>query len=654
MNTAGRQPVLQIEHLTVSYETGAGRVRAVDNVSLEVQRGEVLGLVGESGSGKSTIASAITRLLAANAVVEAGRILLSGDNLLTKSEAELRVIRGNRLAIVFQNPLSSLTPSVRVGEQIAEVLRVHKGLNKEEARARAIDLLASVGIAEATIRAEYYPHQLSGGMQQRALIASALACDPDLLIMDEPTTALDVTTEANILDLVTDLKHRVNAGILYITHDLGVVARVCDRVTVLYASQVLEEGSVDEVFYSPRHPYTVGLLASVPRPTRVLRHKHLASIPGQIPRLSAVKSDCVFGPRCPFAANGCKDRPQKLSRVDLSRQVRCERNAEVVGAEWPELEDHYAVAAQSSDEILVRTERLSKVYRDEGWLARLSVQLGGPLGIKVALQDHRVVAVDGISLDIRKGETFGLVGESGCGKSTLGRMLVKLVDPSGGSVFFDGNDLNQLEGQALRSQRRSFQIVFQNPESSLNPRHRVGEILSRPLVVFGLADPSRLGERVSELLRTVQLPAEYASRYPHELSGGEKQRIGIARAVATQPRFIVCDEPVTALDVSVRASILNLLTSLQAELGLTYLFIAHDLAVIRHIADRVAVMYLGRVCESGPVADVFAPPHHPYTRALLSAIPVPDPVRARQTKRVRLPDQIAAPKSRNGCIFRDR
>jgi peptide/nickel transport system ATP-binding protein len=646
--------ILQIEHLTVSFKTEAGRLRAVDDVSLAIAKGEIHGLVGESGSGKSSIASAITGLLAPNAIVESGRILLAGEDLLKKSEAELRQIRGDRLAIVFQNPLTSLTPSVRVGEQIAEVVRVHKHLSRADAWTRALELLASVGIPQVEMRARQYPHQLSGGMQQRALIAVALACDPNVLIMDEPTTALDVTTEANLLDLVTDLKRRINAAILYITHDLGVVARVCDRVTVLYASRILEEGSVEEIFYEPRHPYTIGLLASVPRPTATCADKRLAAIPGRIPQLSALTRACAFGPRCPFPADGCDDRPQPLVRIGSLRNVRCERSDKVLGSAWPTPGGGSVSIRSIGHEVLVRAEGLSKTYRESGWLAGFSVRRGGPLGIRMVRRPNPVFAVDGVTFELRKGETFGLVGESGCGKSTLGRMLVRLIDPSGGTITFGGVKLDPLEGHALRAARRSFQIVFQNPESSLNPRHRIGEILSRPLIVFGVTEKGRVQARVAELLRMVQLPAEYAARYPHELSGGEKQRAGIARALATDPRFIVCDEPVTALDVSVRASVLNLLSDLQARLGLTYLFIAHDLGVIRHVADRVAVMYLGRVCESGATADVFAPPHHPYTRALLSAIPMPDPILARGMRRIRLSDNVAPPRSRSGCIFSGR
>jgi len=648
------QPVLEVEGLSIDYRTEAGTIRAVDGVTLALRRGEVLGLVGESGSGKSTIASAVIRLLAANATVASGRILLAGENLLEKSEVELREIRGNRLAIVFQNPLTSLTPSLRVGEQIAEIVRVHKQASREAAFACAIELLARVGLPDPATRARSYPHQLSGGMQQRAMIACALACDPDVLIMDEPTTALDVTTEANILDLVAELKQRVNAGILYITHDLGVVARVCDRLAVLYASQVVEQGSVEELFYAPKHPYTIGLLASVPRPTPARTGKKLAAIPGRIPTLGSTPTSCAFGPRCPFACNGCEERVQTLQAIDASRQTRCERHAALTGVAWPAPVSDAAVMPTTTEMRVVQAEDLTLIYRADGWLAGVRLARGGPLGLRLARDDAGVLAVDGVSVALCKGETLGLVGESGSGKSTLGRMLVKLLDPTRGRVLVESNDIAQFTGAALRACRKSFQIVFQNPESSLNPRHLIADILARPLLVHRLATAETVAQRVCDLLRIVQLPIEYAERYPHQLSGGEKQRVGIARAIATEPRFIVCDEPVTALDVSVRASILNLLTDLQARLGLTYLFIAHDLSVVRQVADRVAVMYLGRICESGLVDDVFAPPHHPYTRALLSAIPVPDPRIARSARRLRLPDPSGAPTTWSGCNFYDR
>jgi peptide/nickel transport system ATP-binding protein len=643
--------VLCVEHLTVSYRSGDAAFRAVDDLSLVLRRGEVLGLVGESGSGKSTVAAAIMRLLAPNAVIESGRILLDGEDLMIKPEEEMRRIRGDRIAIVFQNPLLSLTPSIRIGKQIAEVLRVHRALTPPAAHRRVIELLHSVGIPEPEIRSCQYPHQLSGGMQQRVLIAIALACDPAVLIMDEPTTALDVTTEANVLDMVLELKQRVETSILYITHDLGVVARLCDRVAVLYASQLLEQGTVDECFYAPRHPYTKGLLASVARHGPLARGRRLAAIPGRIPQLSALPAGCVFGARCPFVAGGCADRRQPPRE---ERHVRCERAESLSGLAWPERASSTSTRRDPGEGSLVRAVSLVKTYPEPGRFFGFALRQGGALGLRVIRAQRSLLAVDGVSLEVRKGETLGLVGESGCGKTTLGRMLVRLIDPTAGRALFDEVDLIGLGGRALRAKRRDLQIVFQNPDSSLNPRRRVGSILARSLRVFGLAEGEQMAERVGGLLRMVHLPAEYATRYPHELSGGEKQRVAIARALATRPRFIVLDEPVTALDVSVRASILNLLIDLQAALGLTYLFIAHDLALIRAIADRVAVMYRGRLCEIGLASDVFAPPQHPYTRALLSAMPIADPSKARHVARIRLADPGSISMSPRGCIFHDR
>ena len=588
-------------------------------------------------------------LLAPEARISSGRILFGAQSLLDLPPEERRALRGDRISVVFQDPFTSLNPAIQVGRQIAEPLVLHRALSDSDAGAEARRLLAEVGIARPEDVARAYPHQLSGGMKQRALIATALACSPELLVLDEPTTALDVTIEAQILDLLEKLRRDRGLSMLYITHNLGVVARICDDVCVLYAGRVVESGAAAQVLHNPRHPYTKGLLASLPKVAE--RQKRLAPIPGRFPDLASPPAGCIFHPRCHFALERCSTDPQALSGD--AHQVRCWRADELEGANWPAPEAGVPAptSAPEANAPLVEVRDLAKQFQMGGVLDALVFNRSG--GFPLRFDPPRVRAVDGVTLDIAPGEVLGLVGESGCGKSTLGRMLVRLIEPSAGTIRIAGKDGETLTGRAQREHRRIAQIIFQNPDSSLNPRKTVAEIVARPLVLFDLARGEALTAKVAELLDLVRLPASCLNRYPHQLSGGEKQRVGIARALATSPRFIVCDEAVSALDVSVQAYVLNVLADLRDRLNVAYLFISHDLSVIAHIADRVAVMYRGAIVEEGPVADVLRPPCHPYTEALLSAIPEVGREAGRQRIRLR-GDAVEQNPSVQGCRFQHR
>jgi peptide/nickel transport system ATP-binding protein len=639
---------LSIEGLTISYRVPGGTVTALSDVSLSVPEGRTLAVVGESGSGKSTIALAVIGLLASEAHIPSGRILYQGADLLALAPEARRRLRGARIALVFQDPFSVLNPSLRVGEQVGEGLIYHKGLSRDAAFARAIELLREVGIAEAAAVAVAYPHQLSGGMRQRALIAGALAAEPDFLILDEPTTALDVTIEAQILDLLEELQQRRGLSMLFISHNLGVVRRIADEVAVLYAGEVVESGPTAAVFNNPQHPYSKGLLAAIPRLER--QQARLAAIPGRLPDLRRLSTGCRFAPRCPFAQAACHE-PQTLRPLG-DGAVRCMRADQLTGAPWPAIESAgqapQAPVRDVADDAppVIAVENLAKTFRLTRGLAALSFE-----GWRPVMRPVRVRAVDGVSLTIQRGEVVGLVGESGSGKTTLGRAVLRLVDPDGGTIRVAGEDVTDTPQSALAPMRRVAQIVFQNPDSSLNPRRTVGEIIARSLQRFTIVPPGQVAARVRALLELVRLPAHYADRYPHQMSGGEKQRIGIARAIATEPRFIVCDEPVSALDVSVQAAIVNLLADLRDRLHVAYLLISHDISVVAHLADRIAVMYRGRIVEIGTRDDVMGPPHHPYTDALLSAVPS---VTRTDHDRIRLPMESRNNTSLTGCVFAGR
>ena len=644
----GGAPLLEVENLHVRFETSRGIVRAVDGISYTVKPGETVAIVGESGCGKSVSSLAIMRLLAKNTgKVTAGRILFEGRNLLHLSDEAMREVRGRDIAMIFQEPMTSLNPVLPIGQQITEPLFMHLKMSEAEARARALELLRLVGITDGERRLEQYPHHLSGGMRQRVMIAMALACNPKLLIADEPTTALDVTIQAQILELMKDLSRRLHIALIIITHNLGVVARYADRVNVMYAARIIEQGSADDIFLRPCHPYTIGLMRSVPRLDQP-RGQSLETIEGLPPDLRAPPAGCRFAPRCPFRIEVCEQDPG-LREVGAGHHSACWRAGEIAaGTLKPApLPPKPAVAATATDTTapLLEVEGLHKYF---------SVKAAGAgfLSSKTAT----VKAVDDVSFTIAAGETLGLVGESGCGKTTIGRTVLKLEEATSGAISFGGTDITHRSPGEMREVRRKIQAIFQDPYSSLNPRMTVGQIIGEPLSVYRLvAGRKEERERVEALLGQVGLFPYMAERYPHELSGGQRQRVGIARALALEPSFIVCDEPVSALDVSIQGQIINLLEDLQARLNLSFLFIAHDLAVVRHISDRVAVMYLGRLVEVADRDELYAHPAHPYTKALLDAAPIPDPkierARAPRALKGEIPSPLNPP---SGCVFHTR
>jgi peptide/nickel transport system ATP-binding protein len=642
--------LLEVDNLHVHFVTTAGVVRAVEGLSYKVKPGEVMALVGESGCGKSVSAMTVMRLLAKPAGrIVAGRIMFQGRDLLKLSEEEMRAIRGREISMIFQEPMTSLNPVLTIGFQIMEPLMIHLGMSEEQARARAAELMRQVGIPDGERRLDQYPHQFSGGMRQRVMIAIGLACNPKLIIADEPTTALDVTIQAQILQLMKDLSRELGIAMVIITHNLGVVARYADRVNVMYAARMVEQGTADDVFDRPRHPYTYGLLRSVPRLDRP-REAKLETIEGLPPNLVSPPEGCRFAPRCAAAIDACKAKQPPLIEVEDGHFSACIRATELAekGPQAIGLSTAIGAAKQDKDlgdaEPLVRIERLTKHF---------VVSQGSKL---FGREPSVVRAVNDVSFSIAPGQTLGLVGESGCGKTTVGRLVLKLEEATSGAILFEGKDLTTAAHDTLRDVRRRIQVIFQDPYSSLNPRMTIGQIISEPLLVYRMV-PSRKAarERVENLLTQVGLYPYMADRYPHELSGGQRQRVGIARALAMEPKFIVCDEPVSALDVSIQAQVINLLEELQEKYGLTYLFIAHDLAVVRHISHRIVVMYLGRVMEIADRDSLYENPLHPYTQALLEAVPVPDPKAERARKHTILSGEVPSPLNPpSGCVFRTR
>jgi peptide/nickel transport system ATP-binding protein len=624
-----QQTLLEVDELTVSIPTESGTVEAVRGVSLSIEPGETLGIVGESGSGKTMLALSILGLQPSAAKVT-GSIKLDGADLV--GGRAWQDIRGNRIAMVFQDPMTALNPMYTVGWQVAECVRLHKSISKAGAWARSVELLEAVGLPEPALIARRFPHELSGGMRQRVVIAMAIANEPELLIADEPTTALDVTVQAQILDTLASIRAETRAAMILISHDLGVVAGVADRVLVMYAGKAVEVGNVEDVFASPAMPYTTGLLASLPSLDR--RADRLSSIRGTPPSGIGYGPGCAFAPRCPLAAEVCAEAPE-LTHVGTAHLAACHFAGEQKPAAVAV--SNRAPAAEADPEVVVEVAGLVKNFRARG---------GGFRSFST------IQAVSGVDLTLHAGRSLALVGESGCGKSTLARLLVRLDEPTSGSIKLNGRELVGLGDADLRAIRPKIQMVFQDPYSSLNPRLSVGEIVGEPLIVHKIGDRA---DRVRELLASVGLDPASGVRFPAEFSGGQRQRIGIARALALSPQTIILDEPVSALDVSIQASVLNLLRDLQARHHMAYLFIAHDLAVVRQVADEVAVMYLGKIVEQGPADEIYSRPAHPYTLALMSAVPVPDPQKERSRQRILLKGEVPSPANPpSGCRFRTR
>jgi peptide/nickel transport system ATP-binding protein len=653
--------LLEVEDLRTHIRMRKTTVQAVDGVSFTIQPGETVGLVGESGCGKTMTGLSVMRLLPPGGRVVGGSIRLEGRELTALSDSEMRRVRGDDVAMVFQDPMTSLDPTMTVGDQIAEAVRIHRSASRKEALGRAAEVLALVGMPRPLERLRSYPHQLSGGLRQRVMIAIALACEPKLLIADEPTTALDVTIQAQILELLDDLKARLGMGMLLITHDMGVIAGRADRVMVMYAGRIIESGPAEAIFHRMRHPYTHALLESIPDVVTGRDHV-LYSIPGLPPDLSRPPGNCRFAPRCRYAQPRCLEEDPPLVAADLTHHYAC----------------FYPVNAEQAG--ITRATALTSALPREAAdgdraprSAGQAVAAAGPAAEPLLVAEHvvkefpitrgvlqrrvgSVKAVSDVSFEVSRGETFGLVGESGCGKTTLGRLIVALDKPDSGSIRFDGVEVSRLTGRALRERRRDLQLIFQDPYSSLDPRMRVISILREPMTAQRIGTRKEQEARIRELLSEVGLMPRAMELYPHEFSGGQRQRIGFARALTLEPRLIVADEPVSALDVSIQSQVLNLMRRLQGQRELTYVIISHDLSVVRYLADRVGVMYLGKLVEIGPSAEIYERPAHPYTAALLQAVPVPDPARERAKERRRvirgeLPSAVDPP---SGCRFRTR
>ena len=669
--------LLEVDDLKTQITLRSGIVHAVDGLSFEVEKGETVGIVGESGCGKTMAAMSIMRLLPHRAYIAGGEVRLDGRDLVKLSNDEIRKVRGNDIGIVFQDPMTSLNPTMTIGRQIAEGVLIHRDVSKAKAFDRAVETLELVGVPRPKERVNDYPHQLSGGLRQRVMIAMALANEPKLLIADEPTTALDVTIQDQILRLLDRLKAELGMGIILITHDMGVIAGRADRVVVMYAGEKIESAPTSELFNNVRHPYTEALLASIPKLNQD-KTQELYSIPGLPPDLRRPPLACRFAARCAFATDQCRSEkpplkdgdlpnhpfacfhPRRSSAAELTTMgaeliAQAEKNAALRARFGKELEllsigleegDGNGKAADvkepSDSDLVLDFQEISKEF---------PVTAGAVLRRRIGT----LHAITGVTLGIRRGETFGLVGESGCGKTTLGRLGVGLEEPTYGKVVFNGTDLSTLKGAEFRRRRRDLQLMFQDPYASLDPRMRVKEIISEPLDVAKRGTSQERENRVRELLDEVGLAHDAMARYPHEFSGGQRQRLGLARALALNPEVIVADEPVSALDVSIQSQILNLMKRLQRAHSLTYIVISHDLSVVRYLADRIGVMYLGKLVEIGPGADIYEKTAHPYTAGLLEAIPVPDPDSAKDKDKVAIRGELPSPLNPpSGCRFRTR
>ena len=643
-------PILDVQDLRTEIAVSNGAVHAVDVVSFSVELGELLGGVGESGGGKTMTALSIMRLLPSGGTIAGGRVLLGGEDLAAMSDKEIRAVRGKRIGMVFQDPMTSLNPTIQIGRQVAEPLKLHTDLSARQITDRVTEVLELVGLPQPAKRLNAYPHELSGGMRQRVMIARALVCDPELLIADEPTTALDVTIQQQILELIDDLRSRLGMAVILVTHDLGVIAGRADRVAVMYAGRIVEVTDTNRLFGNPRHPYTEALFEALPE-NAAETGDQLYSIPGLPPDLVTPPTGCRFAPRCRYATDRCRAEDPPLRGDIAGHDYAC--FFPIGDPELHTATQTHQIRRHDSGETRdkIKIDETTPLLEVEHLVKTFPVTAGAVLRRRVG----SVSAIADVSFTVAAGETFGLVGESGCGKTTIGRHIVGMETADSGTIRIDGTEFTALRGKEKRQRQRDTQLIFQDAYASLDPRMRVGSILAEPLTIHGVGDRASRARRVNELLGEVGLPRSAADRYPHEFSGGQRQRIGLARALALQPKLIVADEPVSALDVSIQAQILNLMSDLRAKHGLTYVFISHDLSVVRYLANTIGVMYLGKLVEIGPAEAVYNRPHHPYTRGLIDTIPVADPwaSKARGDDGVRgeLPSAVNPP---SGCRFRTR
>lgn len=646
------ETILKVRDLKVNFASEAGTVRAVRGMNFDLQRGKTLGIVGESGSGKSVTSMAIMGLLDKNAKVE-GSVEFNGENLLEKTDAQMSELRGSRIAMVFQDPLSALTPVYSIGQQMREALVTHNpDMSEAQIRERSIELLTLVGIPNAEERLVSFPHQFSGGMRQRVVIAMAIANDPDIIIADEPTTALDVTIQAQVLEVLKKAQKETGAALIFITHDLGVVASIADDIIVMYAGRPVEHAAVDDIFYRPVMPYTMGLLGAVPRPDKS-KSSRLVPIPGSPTNLVNLPKGCPFAERCPIAQDVCFEKEPELMAVEgrTSQLSACHLNNEIVekNLTYSDVYDVdesvpsiFAGVPREDRKMVLSVEHIKKTF---------PLTSGGFIRRKIG----EVRAVNDVTIHVREGETIALVGESGSGKSTTLLQIMDLKAPEAGKIELFGKDVSaKMSRNERKRMHENIQYVFQDPMSSLDPRLPIYDILAEPMKVIGMSK-SEINARIGELMELVGLKPDQVDRFPNQFSGGQRQRIAIARALAVNPQLILLDEPVSALDVSIQAGVLNLLEDLQNKLGVAYLFVAHNLSVVRHLSSRVAVMYLGHIVESGDIDEVFDHPLHPYTKALLSAVPVPDPEYERSHERIVLEGDLPSPTDKiEGCAFASR